>query len=89
MFLHIGSKDMVLDKEVIAIIDIQTDRDNLDDYLSRLLEKADKVVNVAEGREKSVIVTKDTVYLSPISTVTLKKRSNFLFSLQEKEEVLT
>ena len=38
----------------------------------------EKVINLSKNSFKSVIITSDRVYLSPIASGTLKKRSNLM-----------
>ena len=78
MFLHLGGDVVVDEKDVIAIIDIEsatlaaTTRDFL-----RVVEENGSITSIGEkGKEKSFVITADSVYLSPISSFTLMKRAN-------------
>lgn len=79
MFLHIGEEIIVFYKDILAIMDIErtTTSNNTREFLKSCEEKG-MVVTVGADIPKSFIVTlrngKQTVYLSPISTATLKKR---------------
>lgn len=79
MFLHIGEEIIVFLKDILTIMDIErtTTSSNTREFLKGCEEKG-MVVTVGEDIPKSFIVTiregKQTVYLSPISTATLKKR---------------
>ena len=83
MYLHLGQDTVVKLSEVVAIFDLEhasiakaTKR-----YLA-LAQKQGLVVNVSTELPKSFVVCVDekgrtTVYISQISSATLKKRTNF------------
>jgi len=78
MFLHLGSNYMIPKDKVIAILDIETTASSTisRNFLNNIL-KGNKTYKISEdGKEKSVIICDDSVYLSPISSVTLLKRSS-------------
>lgn len=86
MYLHIG-EDFIVDlKEVVAILDIEyatimkASRDFLKDA-----ESYGVVVTVSMDMPKSFIVTNDSiqtiVYLSPISSQTLRKRAQKIIDI--------
>ncbi|MEM0531023.1 extracellular matrix/biofilm biosynthesis regulator RemA family protein [Zongyangia sp. HA2173] len=84
MYLHLGQDTVVKLSEVVAIFDLEnasiakaTKR-----YLA-LAQKQGLVVNVSTELPKSFVVCvdekgKNTVYISQISSATLKKRTNFV-----------
>jgi hypothetical protein len=84
MYLHLGQDTVVKLSEVVAIFDLEnasiakaTKR-----YLA-LAQKQGLVVNVSTELPKSFVVCvdekgKNTVYISQISSSTLKKRTNFV-----------
>lgn len=77
MFLHLGNDFLIKNEEIIAIINLDTevplDRSTRD--IIELGEAERRLVRIAAGgKEKSLIVTDDKVYLSPISSLTLQKR---------------
>jgi hypothetical protein len=86
MFLHIGTDVEILKKDIIAIMDLdsiylsKTSMDFFDNY-----KKKGKVYSISEDKPKSIVIVnnnKDTsIYLSPISSVTLQKRIDFVQSL--------
>ncbi len=65
---------MVRSSDVIAILDRQLLKSSsiVNEYLDFQQEK---VVELSNGNTKSVVVTVDKVYFSPLSSSTLKKRS--------------
>ena len=76
MFIHLGEDTVINDKEIIGVFDIDTSTVNkaTRDYLS-LAEKNKRVVYVNYDLPKSFIVCDDKVYISPINTSTINKRS--------------
>ena len=80
MFLHLGNDVLINTKNLIGIFDIEKSSisKHTKDFLSNA-EKMNRIVNVSYELPKSFIVCLDedfneTVYISQISTATLKKR---------------
>ncbi|WP_043934291.1 extracellular matrix regulator RemB [Bacillus sp. EB01] len=65
MYIHIGEDHMVRASEIIAIIDKD----------SAVVPETGKSINLSKGSFKSVVITEKNVYLSPLASSTLKKRS--------------
>ena len=76
MFIHLGENTVITDEKIIGIFDMDTSTVNkaTRDYLSNA-EKTGRVEYVNFDLPKSFIVTDDKVYVSPINTSTLYKRS--------------
>ncbi len=77
MFLHIGAEIVIPMTDIISIV-------NLDNSLSKITkefihgkQKQERVIYISESNQKSLVVTKDCLYITPISTNTLKKRARF------------
>lgn len=81
MFLHLGADVVVSLKRIVAILDLRSSKeaDCTREFLAQAYGK-EKVFDIASGDTKSVVLTDDEVYLSPISSLTLKKRADFLSS---------
>ncbi len=83
MFLHIGGDIVVPIKNVIAIMDLESTTLSKDtrDFLA-IAEEEGFIENISDDIPKSFIITeidkKSKIYLSPISSVTLQKRSGFV-----------
>lgn len=78
MYLYLGSDVIIPKSEVIGIFDIENitvDR-YMKDYLT-FWQKKGKIYYVSLDMPKSVILANDTVYISNVSSDTLKKRSGF------------
>jgi len=79
MFLHVGADVVVSLRSVIAILDLKSSSqaESTREFLSWAQTKK-RVVDVAGSDPKSLILTDSEMYLSPISSLTLKKRADFL-----------
>jgi len=74
MYIHIGEDLNIRAKDVISILDKESANHSslIDEYLSR---HSDRVVNLSKNPFKSIVITDNKIYLSPIASGTLKKRS--------------
>lgn len=81
MFLHVGADVVVSLKRVIAILDLRSSQtaEATRDFLT-LAQRGKKVTDVAGGEAKSLVLTDTEIFLSPISSLTLMKRADFLNS---------
>ncbi|MFS0821085.1 DUF370 domain-containing protein [Bacillus timonensis] len=74
MFIHLGDNVMVRSSDVITILDRQLLKSS--SIVNEFLDvQKDRVVELSNGNTKSVVVTVDNVYFSPLSSSTLKRRS--------------
>ena len=82
MFLHLGQDTVIIEDDIIGIFDLDTTTVSKPtrDYL-KTMQKSGNVVNVSYDLPKSFIITckkiskKKTMFILPISTATLLKRS--------------
>ncbi len=77
MFLHIGDNILLAKKDIIAILNWETEQERRANMLFyKNLQQEKKKVFSCKDKEKikSLILTENAVYLSPISSQTLKKR---------------
>lgn len=88
MFIHIGENMVIPLDGVIAIMDIESA--SMSNDTKQFLKIADEegfIVRVTKDDPKSFILAevnkKSVVYLSPISSITLCKRSGFVDTLNE------
>lgn len=83
MFLHIGGDVVIPMKNIIAIFDIESTTISKDtkEFL-KIAEEEGFITAISNDLPKSFIITetdkKSKIYLSPISSVTLQKRSMFI-----------
>ncbi len=70
MFLHIGENKMVSSLNIIAIIAIQKNEKN-----ESIAFFKKPVCYIRKNLQRSYVICNDCIYVSPISTETLKKRT--------------
>jgi hypothetical protein len=76
MFVHLGADVVIPTKEIVAIIDIslvQTSEITAEFYQMQADE--DFLRDISDGSKKSLVITSRTIYISPISPLTLKSRA--------------
>lgn len=81
MFLHLGQDTIITTEDIVGIFDLDTSTvmKSTRDFLSTM-SKEKRVINVSYELPKSFVLTYDkktkekTMYISPISSVTLLKR---------------
>lgn len=76
MYLHLGTDCMIKNTDIIAIFNIRDQQSEIyDNYISVNKDKY-KIIDLSENGEcSSCILTTDTLYLSGISALTLKRRA--------------
>jgi hypothetical protein len=82
MYIHLGGERVIFSSELIAIFDISIEKSSKvsKQFVSHALE-GKKLVRIGEEEAKSIVVTKNMVYYSPISSATLKKKANINFAV--------
>lgn len=73
MFLHLGGDFSVRVEEIISVLDYKYINET-ETGKTFMTDMKDRIDNVAGEKIKSVVVTDDKIYLSKLSTATLKKR---------------
>ncbi len=82
MYVHVGGEYSISDRYIIGIFDMDSITPKQTDmihFLSRA-EKDGKAEYVSEEIPRSVIVSDDRIYFSPISTATLRKRIKDMYT---------
>ncbi|RSL29625.1 DUF370 domain-containing protein [Salibacterium salarium] len=75
MFIHLGGDTVIRSKDVITIVDQDThDSSSITQQFLASREEKD-IERISSEQTKSVVVTTEKIYLSPISTLTLKRRA--------------
>lgn len=83
MFLHIGGDVVIPIKNIIAIVDLESTTVSKDtkEFL-KVAEEEGFIESISMDIPKTFIITeyekKSKIYLSPISSVTLQRRSGFI-----------
>lgn len=85
MFLHLGENVVIPLSEVIAILDMNSTKNDDTKHFLKTAEEEGFIKRISSEEPKSFIITeqnkKSIIYLSPISSVTLTKRSGFVNEL--------
>ncbi len=79
MFLHLGSDTVVALEDVISINDYKLSRSVINRDFIQQMKDTNSIIDISGNQPKSFIVTKYKVYLSAISSMTLRKRADNLF----------
>lgn len=85
MFLHLGADTVIPLRDVIAITDMKAVKSGINDEFLRVMNEESMINDVSEGNAKSFVVTDKVVFLSAISSTTLKKRAQFLSEADDDE----
>ncbi len=88
MFLHLGGDTSVLLREVVGIFDLDSTKHSpaTREFLEIAKDEGLIFVVGTEDKIKSFIITKEKVYYSPISSITLQKRALNILDLEEGNE---
>ena len=82
MFIHLGGDTLVSAREIVAILNAEhTMGANTTKEFIRLETGKGAITRLDGDEYKSIIITEKQVYLSPISSLTLKKRAGFVEKL--------
>ncbi|MBE4907923.1 DUF370 domain-containing protein [Bacillus luteolus] len=82
MFIHLGENVIVRSCDVITILDRQLLKSS--SIVNEFLDiQKHQIVELANGDTKSVVITADKIYFSPLSTSTLKKRAQHVNELEK------
>jgi extracellular matrix regulatory protein B len=82
MYLHVGEDILVETKDIIAILDKESVKSSplLQEFIDQQVER---IIDISKGSFKSIVVTCDHIYYSPLASGTLKKKS-LVRSVQEQ-----
>ncbi len=85
MFLHLGGDVIIDENKIVAILDLETlGKGSNAEHFLKMIKKLPRIFYASDtGKEKSLVITIDAHYFSPISSTTLLKRS---LSIEEREE---
>lgn len=77
MYIHLGGEKIIRSSELVAIFDISIEKSSkISKQYVNHAQQQKHIEMIGEEEAKSIVVTQNTVYYSPISTTTLKKRAN-------------
>jgi hypothetical protein len=86
MYVHLGGEYSISDRFIVGIFDMDSITSRQTDMIRFLTEaeKSGRAEYVSEEIPRSVVVTVDRVYFSPISTATLLKRLTDMYTHADK-----
>jgi extracellular matrix regulatory protein B len=84
MFIHLGGDAVVRSADVIAIIEHNMEVSKVTREFLDEKDRNQQLIRISKEETKSYVMTQDKVYCSPISSLTLKKRANFVSSLESR-----
>lgn len=82
MFIHIGNNEVIKDESIIAIVNYQLAKET---EQLHTISKHKEVIKLIEKEEsiKSMIITDNYLFYSPLSSATLKKRENLFVTISK------
>jgi extracellular matrix regulatory protein B len=79
VYIHLGGEKIIRASELVAIFDLSIERNSkVSKQFVGEAAKEKKLEIIGDEESKSLVVTANKVYYSPISSATLKKRANQL-----------
>lgn len=76
MYIHLGSDEMIHAREIVAILNIEPPvQESLKDIIDLGYAERNIIPICERERAKSLVITEKNIYLSPISSTTLYRRS--------------
>ena len=76
MFIHIGDNHLINSEDIIMMIDQQyVDSSSINGEMIEHQKEKDRISTI-DDRTKTIVITRDDIYYSPFSILTLKKRSS-------------
>ncbi|MYL34427.1 DUF370 domain-containing protein [Pontibacillus yanchengensis] len=87
MFIHIGEDHVIESHDVISIIDYELfSSSSIVEEMIMNQRNNQRVFESPNAEAKSIVITKDYIYFSPLSVLTLKKRANITTTLNKMED---
>lgn len=81
MYLHLGADFMVKNSDIIAIFNLNHPQSNIYDEYLKIYGNLYKVIDATNGELcVSMVLTDKVIYLSAISSITLKSRIKKIFA---------
>lgn len=79
MYIHIGGEKIIRTRELIAIYDLSIEKSSkISQQFVQDAIRNQRMEKIGDEDPKSLVVTEDKLYYSPISSNTLKKRAAHL-----------
>ena len=80
MYIHLGDDCVVSTREIVTIVDYKMRSSSVvEEFLKK---QEEQIISLSQGTPKSIVVTTKSVYYSPLSSSTLKKRASFVIEIE-------
>lgn len=87
MFIHIGGDNVIRSEDVVAIIDQQfIASSTINDEMITNQRKANNVLDLQDEEAKAIVITNGSIYYSPLSVLTLKKRASMISTISKLDD---
>ncbi|WP_185806773.1 extracellular matrix regulator RemB [Bacillus sp. HMF5848] len=84
MIVHIGGEELIRATDIVVILDCAMLESEI---MSEFIKKqAKSIITIADHDVKSIVVTNKKIYMSPLSSATLRKRTQTYSILDSIEE---
>ncbi|TQS76357.1 DUF370 domain-containing protein [Ornithinibacillus gellani] len=81
MFIHIGNGNVIRTSTIISIIDRQIISSSI--TMEEWIINNEKNLKGSKTKAKSIVITEDFIYYSPLSVPTLKKRASMISTISK------
>lgn len=77
LYIHLGGETVIRSKDVIAILNSNTESaaKKFEQFLEGQRKIGNPIIEISKNLVRSIVITDRAIYLSPISSLTLKGRS--------------
>jgi extracellular matrix regulatory protein B len=90
VYIHLGDEVVIQTKYVVAILDYQVYASSpINEEFLKVLHSSTDYVQIGNEHTKSIVITTDKVYLSPLATNTLKRRAQFFKEIESEIDEIT
>ncbi|MBD1379867.1 extracellular matrix regulator RemB [Metabacillus arenae] len=78
MYIHLGDNFVVPSREVVMILDYYSSQASpfYQEFMDR---QKSQFVHLSQSEPKSIVITTEHIYFSPLGSSTLKRRSHSMF----------
>jgi hypothetical protein len=85
LFIHLGEDIVIQAQEVIAIFDFELSESSSEmKGLVKHYRTREALMDIGGELNKSIVLTNEKVFLSPLSSVTLKRRSQMIHEFDNR-----
>lgn len=85
MFIHVGGDTVIRSKDIIAILDQHVkETSEITESFFNFYKETKQIKEISKDMTKSIVITTEQIYFSPISSVTLKRRALVVTGIEDK-----